>query len=153
MDNKEQETEINKNENINIEQTSVVENKFETLAATSNTENHHQCPCDGHHHQHDQQNQYDELQHQHNIDLNNLFINRPNKFSIKANYQIEDSFELYGIKYVQYKDETQMPLIMNLITKDLSEPYSIYTYRYFIHNWPYLCFLVGVFLFIFYKYI
>jgi len=34
-----------------------------------------------------------------------------------------------------------MPDIMRLITKDLSEPYSIYTYRYFIHNWPKLCFL------------
>lgn len=101
------------------------------------------CSCDGHHHHHQDnyQESYDDL-HQHNIDFNNLYINRPNKFSIKANYQIDDSFELYGIKYVQYKDETQMPLIMDLITKDLSEPYSIYTYRYFIHNWPYLCFLV-----------
>ncbi|EDO48600.1 predicted protein [Nematostella vectensis] len=34
-----------------------------------------------------------------------------------------------------------MKAIMALITKDLSEPYSIYTYRYFIHNWPNLCFL------------
>nr|CAG4635487.1 EOG090X07BN [Artemia franciscana] len=34
-----------------------------------------------------------------------------------------------------------MPCIMKLIQKDLSEPYSIYTYRYFIHNWPRLCFL------------
>ena len=46
-----------------------------------------------------------------------------------------------GITYVRYKDETQMPAIMHLITKDLSEPYSIYTYRYFIHNWPQLCYL------------
>ena len=46
-----------------------------------------------------------------------------------------------GITYVRYKDETQMPAIMHLITKDLSEPYSIYTYRYFIHNWPHLCYL------------
>ena len=45
------------------------------------------------------------------------------------------------ISYIQYKDETQMPLIMRLIQKDLSEPYSIYTYRYFIHNWPHLCYL------------
>ena len=45
------------------------------------------------------------------------------------------------ISFIQYKDETQMPLIMRLIQKDLSEPYSIYTYRYFIHNWPNLCFL------------
>jgi len=46
-----------------------------------------------------------------------------------------------GINYVNYKSELQMPAIMQLIQKDLSEPYSIYTYRYFIHNWPHLCFL------------
>ena len=46
-----------------------------------------------------------------------------------------------GISYVRYESESQMPDIMKLITKDLSEPYSIYTYRYFIHNWPKLCFL------------
>lgn len=46
-----------------------------------------------------------------------------------------------GIEYVVYRSELQMPDIMRLITKDLSEPYSIYTYRYFIHNWPKLCFL------------
>ncbi|CAF4855552.1 unnamed protein product [Pieris macdunnoughi] len=42
---------------------------------------------------------------------------------------------------VSYESELQMPEIMRLIQKDLSEPYSIYTYRYFIHNWPKLCFL------------
>ena len=47
------------------------------------------------------------------------------------------------IKYVNYESETQMKDIMSLITKDLSEPYSIYTYRYFIHNWPKLSFLVS----------
>lgn len=45
------------------------------------------------------------------------------------------------IEYVSYENELQMPDIMRLIQKDLSEPYSIYTYRYFIHNWPKLCFL------------
>lgn len=45
------------------------------------------------------------------------------------------------IQYVSYMSELQMPDIMKLIQKDLSEPYSIYTYRYFIHNWPKLCFL------------
>ncbi|KAK0090843.1 hypothetical protein PV325_000009 [Microctonus aethiopoides] len=45
------------------------------------------------------------------------------------------------IEYVSYTSEIQMPDIMKLIQKDLSEPYSIYTYRYFIHNWPKLCFL------------
>ena len=47
------------------------------------------------------------------------------------------------IEYVQYISEMQMPMIMRIIQKDLSEPYSIYTYRYFIHNWPNLCFLVS----------
>ena len=48
---------------------------------------------------------------------------------------------LTPVTYLSYSNETQMPLIMRLIQKDLSEPYSIYTYRYFIHNWPNLCFL------------
>uniref|UniRef100_A0A158P732 N-terminal methionine N(alpha)-acetyltransferase NatC n=1 Tax=Angiostrongylus cantonensis TaxID=6313 RepID=A0A158P732_ANGCA len=46
-----------------------------------------------------------------------------------------------SIILVDYKDENQIGDIMRLITKDLSEPYSIYTYRYFIHNWPELCIL------------
>lgn len=45
------------------------------------------------------------------------------------------------IEILSYQSELQMPEIMRLIQKDLSEPYSIYTYRYFIHNWPKLCFL------------
>ncbi|KAM8921638.1 N-alpha-acetyltransferase 30 isoform 1-T1 [Pelodytes ibericus] len=48
------------------------------------------------------------------------------------------------IRYERYESEFQMPDIMRLITRDLSEPYSIYTYRYFIHNWPQLCFLAMV---------
>ncbi|XP_062612596.1 N-alpha-acetyltransferase 30-like [Saccostrea cucullata] len=53
----------------------------------------------------------------------------------------EEIKEVDGISYTIYESEKQMPDIMRLITKDLSEPYSIYTYRYFIHNWPKLCFL------------
>lgn len=47
------------------------------------------------------------------------------------------------IEILSYESELQMPEIMRLIQKDLSEPYSIYTYRYFIHNWPKLCFLAS----------
>lgn len=54
----------------------------------------------------------------------------------------QDNSDVPPIEYVQYQSELQMPMIMKLIQKDLSEPYSIYTYRYFIHNWPKLCFLV-----------
>ena len=45
------------------------------------------------------------------------------------------------IYFHSYKSEDEMPSIMTLISGTLSEPYSIYTYRYFIHNWPDLCFL------------
>ena len=48
----------------------------------------------------------------------------------------------HQVEYAVYQNELQMPDIMKLIQKDLSEPYSIYTYRYFIHNWPHLCFMV-----------
>lgn len=45
------------------------------------------------------------------------------------------------IKYMHYTDESQLSAIMKLMEKDLSEPYSIYTYRYFVNNWPKLCWL------------
>ena len=47
-----------------------------------------------------------------------------------------------GVTFTQYESELQLPHIMRLMKAGLSEPYSIYTYRYFIHNWPNLCFLV-----------
>lgn len=52
-----------------------------------------------------------------------------------------DDAQIDDIDIISYESELQMPEIMRLIQKDLSEPYSIYTYRYFIHNWPKLCFL------------
>ena len=65
------------------------------------------------------------------------------KLNNDANEVVENlaTVSLTPITYLCYSNETQMPLIMRLIQKDLSEPYSIYTYRYFIHNWPNLCFL------------
>ena len=47
------------------------------------------------------------------------------------------------IQFIDYKDERHLPDLTSLITKDLSEPYSVYTYRYFLHNWPNLSFLVS----------
>ena len=46
------------------------------------------------------------------------------------------------IEFEAYETEDQLPLLQGLIEKDLSEPYSIFTYRYFINNWPELCYLV-----------
>ncbi|KAK0713841.1 acyl-CoA N-acyltransferase [Lasiosphaeria miniovina] len=48
------------------------------------------------------------------------------------------------LKYIQYEHslETQyLPAIRALISKDLSEPYSIYVYRYFLYQWGHLCFM------------
>ncbi|ORY45867.1 acyl-CoA N-acyltransferase [Rhizoclosmatium globosum] len=40
-----------------------------------------------------------------------------------------------------YSGEDDLHKIMNLIESDLSEPYTIYTYRYFLVDWPHLSFL------------
>ena len=45
------------------------------------------------------------------------------------------------ITYRAYNGEHYLQGIIDLISVDLSEPYSIFTYRYFINNWPNLCFL------------
>lgn len=48
------------------------------------------------------------------------------------------------IEYVQYSlalEPQYLNQIRALISKDLSEPYSIYVYRYFLYQWPELCFL------------
>ncbi|GFO00849.1 N-alpha-acetyltransferase 30 [Plakobranchus ocellatus] len=76
--------------------------------------------------------------------LENVSVQSSNScINVCENENKDDSEEncRHGIEYVVYESERQMPDIMRLITKDLSEPYSIYTYRYFIHNWPRLCFL------------
>ena len=46
-----------------------------------------------------------------------------------------------NVEWVEYVDERQLPEVMQLVDNDLSEPYSIFTYRYFINNWPQLCYL------------
>jgi peptide alpha-N-acetyltransferase len=38
-------------------------------------------------------------------------------------------------------EETQMNTLMQIIDAELSEPYTVFTYRYFIKNWPELCVL------------
>ena len=49
------------------------------------------------------------------------------------------------LKYVQYEhplESVYLPAIRALISKDLSEPYSIYVYRYFLYQWGHLCYMV-----------
>lgn len=48
------------------------------------------------------------------------------------------------LQYIQYepaKEEQYLPSIRQLISKDLSEPYSIYVYRYFLYQWGDLCYM------------
>lgn len=42
---------------------------------------------------------------------------------------------------VQYESESDLSIVKSLVDPELSEPYTIYTYRYFLHTWPQLCFL------------
>jgi peptide alpha-N-acetyltransferase len=46
------------------------------------------------------------------------------------------------LRYQKYEKEEQLPEMIELIEKDLSEPYSVYTYRYFLLNFPDLSYLV-----------
>jgi hypothetical protein len=65
-----------------------------------------------------------------------------------------------AVSYRQYQDEegvcascsvsacslsqayADLVRVMALVDVELSEPYSVFTYRYFINNWQRLCFLV-----------
>eukprot|EP00271_Cylindrocystis_brebissonii_P012864 TRINITY_DN3237_c0_g1_i4.p1 TRINITY_DN3237_c0_g1~~TRINITY_DN3237_c0_g1_i4.p1 ORF type:complete len:183 (+),score=20.57 TRINITY_DN3237_c0_g1_i4:418-966(+) len=48
------------------------------------------------------------------------------------------------VQYRAYTDENDLPVIMKLVDEELSEPYSIFTYRYFIRQWPQLCYTAWV---------
>lgn len=51
------------------------------------------------------------------------------------------------LRYIQYEhglEAQYLPAIRALISKDLSEPYSIYVYRYFLCQWAHLCFMVRI---------
>ncbi|EDQ85413.1 uncharacterized protein MONBRDRAFT_29305 [Monosiga brevicollis MX1] len=45
------------------------------------------------------------------------------------------------IEYRPFADEAELGRLTELIEHDLSEPYSAFTYLYFIRNWPQLCHL------------
>ena len=43
------------------------------------------------------------------------------------------------VVYEDYQDERQLRDISVLVAGELSEPYSVFTYRYFLLQWPRLC--------------
>ena len=46
-----------------------------------------------------------------------------------------------AVSFRPYQDEDDLEKVRSLVDLELSEPYSVFTYRYFIHKWPHLCFL------------
>lgn len=53
--------------------------------------------------------------------------------------------DLHYIQYDPDKEAQYLTAIRELISKDLSEPYSIYVYRYFLYQWADLCYMVSTF--------
>lgn len=45
------------------------------------------------------------------------------------------TFLMAQVMYRQYVGESDLPQIMALVQNELSEPYVIYTFRYFLHQW------------------
>ncbi|BDD56818.1 N-alpha-acetyltransferase 30 [Monascus purpureus] len=54
---------------------------------------------------------------------------------------VHNESELRYIRYDSSKENEYVQAMRQLISKDLSEPYSIYVYRYFLYQWGDLCFL------------
>ncbi|KAL0637768.1 N-alpha-acetyltransferase 30 [Maublancomyces gigas] len=46
-------------------------------------------------------------------------------------------------RYDSAQEPTQLETIRSLISSDLSEPYSIYVYRYFLYQWGNLCYMAS----------
>ena len=42
----------------------------------------------------------------------------------------------------QCTSEEDLATVIKMMSRDLSEPYPIWTYRYFVHQWPELSMLV-----------
>ncbi|EKV06826.1 Acetyltransferase, GNAT family, putative [Penicillium digitatum] len=49
--------------------------------------------------------------------------------------------DLRYVRYEKSRENEYVAAMRQLISKDLSEPYSIYVYRYFLYQWGDLCFL------------
>jgi len=47
-----------------------------------------------------------------------------------------------GLIYKTYPGEELLPEIMSIMTEELSEPYPIFTYRYFLNLFPECCIMV-----------
>lgn len=77
-----------------------------------------------------------------NTEKNEIEI-KLNKLNITNEHNIHNSkekdfilFEKNNIVYKTYGGESIINEIMDLMTEELSEPYPIFTYRFFLNGWP-----------------
>lgn len=54
------------------------------------------------------------------------------------NTNLDESFY-----FETFSNENDLEPIIKLVENDLSEPYSIYTYRFFIYDFPRMCIMVN----------
>jgi peptide alpha-N-acetyltransferase len=54
------------------------------------------------------------------------------------------SATIHGVTYSKYAGEHQLQPLSDLIELELSEPYTVFTYRFFVNNYPELCFLAHI---------
>ncbi|KAJ6187906.1 hypothetical protein N7519_002814 [Penicillium mononematosum] len=54
---------------------------------------------------------------------------------------MSNASDLRYVRYDNSRENEYVAAMRQLISKDLSEPYSIYVYRYFLYQWGDLCFL------------
>lgn len=87
-----------------------------------------------------------ECSHRNTADPSDHFANLPasqRAMSVQASVAtVAEATE--ALEIVPYSGEAQLPDIQSLIDQDLSEPYSVFTYRYFLNQWPHLCYLAMV---------
>jgi peptide alpha-N-acetyltransferase len=124
----------NRNDSLNTKAIQIKNSSQDTQELTHGTCNQHEAHC----------NNTDRTAHICMNELTESVSNDSEDLTLNPFIYLTSSKEVSinsDILYKGYESELQMPDIMRLIQKDLSEPYSVYTYRYFIHNWPKLCFL------------
>jgi len=80
------------------------------------------------------------------INLENLNLNNEKEnIEINVKNSLEQNYILYekdNLIYKTYNGETIINEIMNLMKEELSEPYPIFTYRFFLNGWPALNIMV-----------
>eukprot|EP01017_Pseudomicrothorax_dubius_P003041 TRINITY_DN10336_c0_g2_i1.p1 TRINITY_DN10336_c0_g2~~TRINITY_DN10336_c0_g2_i1.p1 ORF type:complete len:106 (+),score=15.12 TRINITY_DN10336_c0_g2_i1:176-493(+) len=57
---------------------------------------------------------------------------------------MSESLKPEDVSYRTFEKGEDVEPIIKMIETELSEPYSIFTYRYFLLNWPHLAFLAYI---------